>query len=66
MRKYNDLVGSLLADLSRGNLESLTGTPTENLGLPKLLKELIIGRFHLWSLNDIIDDMVDASVDARA
>jgi hypothetical protein len=56
----------MLADLSRGDLESVTGTPTGNLGLPKLLKELTIGRFHLWSLNDIIDDMVDASVDARA
>ena len=63
MRKYNELVTSCLGILAEAIWNFLT--PTGDLVLPNLYKGWVIGRFYLWSLNDIIGDMAEASVHAR-
>ncbi len=63
MRKYNELVTSYLWTLADVIWNFLA--PTRDLVLPKLYKGWAIGSFNLRSLNDIIGDMAEASIQAR-
>ena len=63
MRKYNELVTSYLWILADAIWNFLT--PTRDLVLPKLYKGWVIGSIYLRSLNDIICDMAEASIQAR-